>query len=115
MSLLGPEGLRQVAVLSHERTKELKKVLASVAGVTSVFNAPFFHEVVLRVNKPVDGLLKELAKRGIQGGYSLKNAYPELGECFLVCATETKTSADLQVYAKQLAEALEGRKTTCLI
>ncbi len=114
MSLLGPEGLRQVAVQCHERTRELKKSLTSVAGVTNVFNAPFFHEIVLRLNKPVDGLLKELAKRGIQGGYSLKESYPELGDCLLVCATETKTAADCQAFAKHLAEALEGRKATCL-
>lgn len=115
MSLLGPEGLRQVAIQCHERTKELKKALTSVAGVSNVFNTPFFHEVVLRLNKPVDGLLKELAKRGIQGGYSLKTCYPELGDCLLICATETKTAADIQTFAKHLAEALEGRKTTCLI
>ena len=113
MSLLGPEGLRQVALMSHERTKELKKALTAVPGISAVFASPFFHEVVLRVNKPVDCLLKELAKRGIQGGYALKHAYPELGECLLVCATETKTSADIQAYAKQLAEVLEGRKLTC--
>lgn len=113
MSLLGPEGLRQVAVQAHERTKELKKALTAVAGVTSVFNVPFFHEFVIRLNKPVEGILKELAKRGIQGGFAMKNAYPELGDCLLVCATETKTTADIQTYAKQLAEVLEGRKLTC--
>ncbi len=80
MSLLGPEGLRQVALLSHERTRELKKALTAVPGVSAVFNAPFFHEVVLRMTKPVDTVLRELAKRGIQGGYGLKSVYPELGD-----------------------------------
>jgi glycine dehydrogenase subunit 1 len=113
MSLLGPEGLRQVALMSHERTKELKKALTAIAGVTSVFTSPFFHEAVIRVNKPVDALLKELAKRGIQAGYSLKDTYPELGDCLLVCATETKSSADITTFAKQLEDVLEGRKITC--
>ena len=113
MSLLGPEGLRQVALMSHERTKELKKALTGIAGVTSVFASPFFHEAVIRVNKPVEALLKDLAKRGIQGGYALKDTYPELGDCLLVCATETKSTAEIAAFAKQMAEVLEGRKATC--
>ena len=113
MSLMGPEGLRQVALLCHQRAQELKKALTDIAGVTAVFNSPYFHETVVRLNKPVDVMLKELAKRGIQGGYALKDAYPELGDCLLVCATETKTAADITTFAKHLADVLEGRKLTC--
>ena len=113
MSLLGPEGLRQVALMSHKRTKELKKALTDIAGVSGVFDGPFFHEIVVRVNKSVDDMLHELAKRGMQGGYALKDAYPELGDCLLLCATETKTSADIMTFAKHLADVLEGRKLVC--
>lgn len=113
MSLLGPEGLRQAAIMCHERTRELKKLLSEISGVTSVFNSPYFHEIVVRLTKPVDVMLKELAKRGVQGGYALKDAYPELGDCLLICATETKTTADLMAFAKHLADVLEGRKLTC--
>jgi glycine dehydrogenase subunit 1 len=113
MSLLGPEGLRQVALTCHEHARELKKILTNIQGVTSVFNSPFFHEIVLRVNKPVDVMLAELARRGIQGGYALKDAYPELSDCILVCATETKTIEDMMTYAKHLADVFEGRKQAC--
>lgn len=113
MSLLGPEGLRQVAIQCHERTKELKKVLTGIPGVTSLFSGPYFHEIVLRVNKPVETMLQELARRGIQGGYALKDAYPELADCLLICATETKTTTDITAFAKHLADVLEGRKLTC--
>lgn len=113
MSLLGPEGLRRVAIESHERTRELRKALTEISGISTVFNSPYFHEVIVRVNKPVDVMLKELAKRGIQGGYALKDAYPELHDCLLVCATETKTSADISTFAKHLAEVMEGRKLAC--
>lgn len=113
MSMLGPEGLRQVALQSHERTRELKKALTAVKDVALVFNTPFFHEIVVRVNKPVELLLKELAKRGIQGGYALGEVYPELANCLLICVTETKSSADIQHYVKNFAEVLEGRKLAC--
>ncbi len=113
MSLIGPDGLRQIAIMCHERMNELKRALTSITGVSAVFNTPSFHEVVVRLAKPVDVTLKELAKRGIQGGYALKDTYPELGDCLLVCATETKSSADITAYVKQLAEVLEGRKLVC--
>jgi len=110
MSLMGPYGLRQIALLAHERTRELKETLSKIAGVEVVFVSPFFHEVVLRLNKPVEFILKELAKEGIQGGFSLKEYYPQLGESMLVCATETKTQEDIAQYAHHLRDVLERRK-----
>jgi glycine dehydrogenase subunit 1 len=106
MSLLGPQGLRKVAMVSHQRATTLKNLLTSLKGVELVFASPFFHEFVLRLPRPVDTVLQELAKRHIQGGYNLKPIYPELGDCILVCATETKLQQDLEDYLKLLKEVL---------
>ena len=75
---------------------------------------PYFNEIVLRMPQPMEMLLKELAARGIQAGFALKEMYPELGNCLLVCATETKSSADIKQFANQLRDVLEGRKLACL-
>lgn len=114
MSLMGPHGLRDIAILSHQRTQELLQELTLVPGITPVFSSPFFNEVVLRLNVPVDIVLHELAARGIQGGYALKNTYPELQDCLLLCATETKSMADIQLLAEQLREVMKGKKFACL-
>jgi glycine dehydrogenase subunit 1 len=53
-------------------------------------------------------LIAELAKRGIIAGYDLSNDYPELGNALLVCATETRTAADIKAYADALAETLKA-------
>jgi glycine dehydrogenase subunit 1 len=113
MSLMGPIGLRQIAMQCHARTRELKDELTAIAGVKAVFNSPFFHEVVLQVSQPVPEMLQELARRGIQGGFDLSATYPELGNALLVCATETKTTDDIKLFAQQLREVLEGRKVAC--
>ncbi len=102
LSLLGPEGLRRVASSAHAKTRELVTKLTSIPGVQLAFDRPFFHEAVLRLTKPAKTILQELAKRGIQGGYALTTDYPELGESLLVCATETKTEADLIAYQTEL-------------
>lgn len=110
MSLLGPFGLRRVAALSHQNALEMVEALTAIPGVEKVFNTPFFHEAVLRVNKPVAPLLHSLAKCNIQAGYALLQAYPELSDCLLICATETKTKEDIQLLAHHLRDSLSGRK-----
>jgi glycine dehydrogenase subunit 1 len=108
MSLLGPQGLRNVALLSHQRTRELMDALTAVPGVEMVFNAPYFHEMVVRVKQPVPQLLHELARRGIQGGYALEQSYPELRGCLLLCATETKSQQDIAWLAQVMSEVLSS-------
>ena len=109
MALLGPEGLKNVALASHANTRALVDKLVSLAGVLRVFAGPFFHEAVIRVNTPVAEVLRALRAQGILGGYALGGDYPELADCILVCATETKTEDDLDAYRQQL-ERILGRR-----
>lgn len=106
MTLLGAEGLQAVAAASHDNTRALKERLMAIEGVSSLFEGPIFHEFVLKLNKPIELVLEQLEDMGIQGGYSLKNDYPELGDCLLVCVTETKTGYDLERYQQLLAKAM---------
>ena len=109
MALLGPEGLKNVALASHANTRALIDKLVSLAGVLRVFAGPFFHEAVIRLNTPVAEVLRALRAQGILGGYALGGDYPELADCILVCATETKTLDDLDSYRQQL-ERILGRR-----
>lgn len=113
MSLLGPEGLRRVAAVSHERAREMAQELATIPGVEMVFNAPYFHEIVARFPKSADQVLHDLAQRGIQGGFALSKAFPELGNAILICTTETKSSNDIKEFAQQLRDVLKGSKIAC--
>ena len=107
MSLLGPQGLQRVAGTSLANTQNLAKQLTAIEGVTQVFQAPYFHETVLRLQQPVATVLEALSQRNILGGYALGRDYPELDDCLLVCATETKTPEDLAHYVNELATVLE--------
>ncbi len=51
MSLMGPEGLRRVAESCHMNTRKMQKELLTIPGVEMVFNSPFFHEMVMRVEQ----------------------------------------------------------------
>jgi len=52
-------------------------------------------------------VLGELAERGLLGGYKLGDDYPELNNALLVCATETKNAADIELFAKHLRDILK--------
>jgi glycine dehydrogenase subunit 1 len=104
LSLLGAEGLARVATASLARTRDLVAALTSLRGVREVFSGPRFHEAVLSLDRPVAPVLAALAQRGILGGVDLSEHFPELGHALLVCATETKTDADIERYARTLAE-----------
>jgi len=106
LSLMGPAGLERVAAASHARTRELVGALTRVPGVRRLFRGPAFHEDAIAIDRPVAPLLETLAARGIVGGLDLSEHYPQLGQALLVCATETKTSADIERYATVLAECL---------
>ncbi len=110
MSLLGPEGLERVAAQSHSNTLALLERLKDVAGVEPVFDRPVFHEAVLRLNSPVADVLRAMEAQGILAGLALTDDYPELGQCLLVCATETKTLADMDRYAEHLRRILSKRR-----
>ncbi|MBU0744498.1 MAG: aminomethyl-transferring glycine dehydrogenase subunit GcvPA [Gammaproteobacteria bacterium] len=106
MSLLGAEGLRRVAAASNANANLLRKRLLKIEGISAVFNNTFFHEFVIKLQKPVGEVLSNLANKGVQGGFDLSIDYPKLGNSLLICTTETKSEDDLEFYARQLEEIL---------
>jgi len=108
LALLGPEGLARVAQAAHANTIALAQKLAALPGVKRAFATPVFHEFVLQFEAPAESVLQALCARRILGGVALTHDYPELGEAILVCATETKSTADLDHYAQALAAVLQS-------
>lgn len=108
MSLLGPEGLHQVALHCHNNTQILVNALTSIPGVEPVFSSPCFHECLLRLNQPVEAVLSQLRVQGIAGGYAVAAHYPELGNTLLVCATEMRTQDEIDQYAAALKQIMSS-------
>jgi glycine dehydrogenase subunit 1 len=111
LSLLGSEGLQRVAQASLQRTADLVHALTAIDGVALAFAAPQFHEAVLILDRPVAPVLAALMQRGIGGGLDLATRFPELGHALLVCATETKTAADIGAYAAALTDVMAPQYT----
>ena len=108
MALTGPEGLRRIAVQSHANTLALLEKLETLKGVKRIFNGSFFHETIVSLPAPAGDVLRTLKDQRILGGLNLEEYYPELGSAILVCATETKTTADLENYVTHLRQAIDS-------
>ncbi|MBT8087341.1 MAG: aminomethyl-transferring glycine dehydrogenase subunit GcvPA, partial [Gammaproteobacteria bacterium] len=101
MSLLGLGGLAAIARRSHANTTALVDGLCAIDGVERLYEGPYFHEAALRLDRPVAPLLTELAAQNILGGFDLS----DFAGCdaLLVCATETKSAADIKAYVSAFA------------
>ncbi|NOY63462.1 MAG: aminomethyl-transferring glycine dehydrogenase subunit GcvPA [Gammaproteobacteria bacterium] len=106
MALLGREGLVRCAAACHDNAVALVDRLTAIDGISKVFDQPFFHEAVIRFERPVAGLLEQLAEQNILAGYALQGDYPELENCLLVCATEQRNAADIETFAKHLQQII---------
>ena len=104
MSLLGYDGLVGVANTSQANTALLAEGLCGIEGVDRLYEGPFFHEVALRLDRPVAPLLTALADRDILGGFDLTSTVAT--NALLVCATETKTKADIEAYVAAFADLM---------
>jgi glycine dehydrogenase subunit 1 len=104
MSLLGFDGIKRVAKRSHANTTRLVEGLCAVDGIERLYDGPYFHEVALKLDRPVAPVLATLAERNILGGYDLTD-YADT-DALLVCATETKTDGDIDRCIEAFREAM---------
>ncbi len=106
MAITGPEGLRRIAANSMANTRKLRDRLTKLPGARLLFDRPIFHEFAIAFDRDATSLVEELASDGIVAGFALGEEYPEFGDALLVCATETKTDADMDRFADALRAQL---------
>ncbi len=108
LSLVGREGLREIAEQCLAKAAYAKQVLSSVPGCAVHLDGPGFHEFVLKVPQPAEDVFARLLNRGVAAGLPLGRHWPELADCLLVCVTEKRTRAQIDRLAAELARALEA-------
>jgi glycine dehydrogenase subunit 1 len=107
LTLLGKEGLREMAQQNLSKARFALAELTKVPGVRRTFDAPFFNEFTLEFPRSVKIVNAELLREKIVGPVVLGTSYPELTKHALVCVTETTTRSDIEKLASGLRRALE--------
>jgi glycine dehydrogenase subunit 1 len=106
MSLLGPEGIREVGETILQKSHYMAELLGELDGVQVPYRG-FFKEFPLQfTGKTVRDVNKALLKHKILGGKDLSKEYPALGESALYCVTEVHTLEQIEALSQALREAL---------
>jgi glycine dehydrogenase subunit 1 len=104
LSILGKQGLRQVAELCYHKAHYAARKLVGLPGYNRWSNTPFFNEFVLRCPASVEEINAHLLEHGILGGYDLGQDYPALKNHMMVAITEMNNKEDIDMLADVLAE-----------
>ncbi len=95
LSLLGKEGLREVASLCWNKAHYAAKQINAIPGFKVLNTAPFFHEFVVKCDAPVEELQEHMLNHSILGGYDLTGTYPQFDNCLLIAVTEMNSKDDI--------------------
>ena len=109
MSLLGPEGMKEVGEAILQKSHYAAGRLGEIRGVEAKFPG-FFEEFPLNLDatgKKVGQVNKALLNRGIFGGKDISREFPELGQSALTCVTEVHSKADIDRFATELEAILK--------
>jgi len=102
MSLLGRDGVVQVADLCTQKAHYLAGKIAQLEGFDLVYPGPFFNEFVVRTPERAIDLMKKLEDNKILAGIPLEWFYPERDKELLVAVTEKRTGKDLERFVDSL-------------
>jgi glycine dehydrogenase subunit 1 len=104
LSLLGKEGLHEVARTCAAKAAYARRRLLGITGVEALFPGPVFNEFALQLPIDAGEVVNRLIEKGFAAGFPLGRYYPELGRGLLVAVTEQRTREEIGM----LAEGLEA-------
>lgn len=101
LSLMGGEGLREVAEQSLKKAHYLADRINNLPGYRLINPGPYFHEFLIETSVNTDLLLSKMRAEGILAGLNIavqgyKNNY------LLVCVTEKKSRKELDRFVEAL-------------
>ncbi len=103
LSLLGKEGLREVAAQSAQKAHYLAGKIAAIPGFSLKYSSPYFREFVVETPIPAAIVVERMLEQKIFAGYDL-SAHGETG--LLVAVTEKRSKAELDGFVAGLAGLL---------
>ena len=110
LSLMGKEGLREVATQCLQKAAYLRSKLGEIASVELPFGGPVYNEFVVRTPFPATEILADLEHEKLLGGIPIGQFYEEQDRDFLVAVTELNTREQIDQYASVLSAAISRER-----
>lgn len=104
LSLLGKEGLKEVARLCADKAEYARCRLEAIPGVEVMRDSPTFNEFCVSLPLEAGEVVGRMIEQGFAAGFPLGRYYPDMAHFLLVAVTETRTKEEIG----RFADALEG-------
>lgn len=102
MTAYGKQGIQDLAQRNITNAHYLAKQLEE-NGFERLNQSPYFHEFLIKVDKPIVEVNKGLLEKGFIGGFDASTAYGE-ENVLLLCATEKRTRDEMDAFVQALVE-----------
>ncbi len=96
LSLMGKQGLKQVALLSLEKAHQAARKICSLDGYSLYFDTPFVRELAIKTPHPAAEIVMAMTKEGILPGIDAGRWYPDMQDCLIVALTEKRTDEEIE-------------------
>lgn len=108
MSLMGKEGLKQVALLSAERAQQTAEAITALDGFEFYFKGPFVREFAIKTPVPAEKVILAMLEHQVIPGVAAGRWYTGLDDCLIVAATEKRTDDEIGRLTGGLKELATG-------
>jgi glycine dehydrogenase subunit 1 len=112
LSLMGKEGLREVAQQCLQKAAYLRQRLSEISSVLLPFRGPVYNEFVIRTPFTATEILRDLEHSKILGGLALGDFYEGAGHenDILIAVTELHTREQLDQFVAALSAAISRER-----
>lgn len=101
LSLMGKNGLREVANLCLQKSHYLAAEISKIPGYRLKYKRPFFKEFVIQTPKPAADIVSKLSTKRILPGIDLKQFDPK-EDGLLIAVTEKRTKHEMDLLIEEL-------------
>jgi len=104
LSVIGKQGLKQVANLCYQKAHYAASEIAKVPGFKVIQDDEFFNEFMVKCDRSVEEINQHLLDHGILGGFDLGTVYPSLENHMLIAVTEVNSKDEIDLLCNVLQE-----------
>ncbi len=106
MSLLGREGLRELAQLNMDKSEFAKQTLEKIKGVQVKRSSPTFNEFAVCLPKDASTVVEAMIPKGFAAGFPLGRYYKGMENYMIIAVTEKRTKEEILEFARCLEKVL---------
>ncbi|MBU4304361.1 MAG: aminomethyl-transferring glycine dehydrogenase subunit GcvPA [Candidatus Omnitrophica bacterium] len=106
LSLIGKEGLRELAEVNYRNSEFAKGVFEKIPGVQVKRSSPTFNEFTVLLPQNANEVVNRMIDKGFACGFPLGRFYKGMDNYLLVSVTEKRTKEEIVKFAESLEAVL---------